>query len=193
MKQGIINILISDKSEIVAHGISSILAQSGMSFGFKFCKEINEIDYCAQSFKPQIIIISSEIIKNREHELLKIKKNTKINNWILVNYGYSSPEIASDFNSVIYITDSADTIFDKINKAVHDSKTMHDNRKPLSDRETDVLKELIAGLSNKEIADKLNISIHTVVSHRKNITEKTGIKSLPGLTIYAISKRLTTI
>jgi DNA-binding CsgD family transcriptional regulator len=60
----------------------------------------------------------------------------------------------------------------------------------LSDRETDVLSLLVKGLSNKEIADRLNISIHTVVSHRKNIGDKTGIKSLPGLTIYALSHNI---
>jgi len=42
------------------------------------------------------------------------------------------------------------------------------------------------GLINKEIADKLNISLTTVISHRKNITEKLGIKSVSGLTIYAV-------
>lgn len=56
----------------------------------------------------------------------------------------------------------------------------------LSQREIDVLKCLIEGKSNKEVADTLFISTHTVVSHRKNISEKTGIKSLAGLTIYAI-------
>ncbi|NLT51526.1 MAG: response regulator transcription factor [Ignavibacteria bacterium] len=60
----------------------------------------------------------------------------------------------------------------------------------LSDREKDVLVQLVNGNSNKEIADKLNISIHTVVSHRKNIIHKTGIKSQSGLTIYALSKKI---
>lgn len=56
----------------------------------------------------------------------------------------------------------------------------------LSQREIDVLKYLIEGLSNKEVAEKLYLSTHTVISHRKNICEKTRIKSLAGLTIYAI-------
>ena len=56
----------------------------------------------------------------------------------------------------------------------------------LSEREIDVLRLLLAGCSNKEVADKLNISTHTVISHRKNISSKTSIKSLAGLTIYAI-------
>lgn len=55
----------------------------------------------------------------------------------------------------------------------------------LSDRETEVLVLVAKGLSSKEIAERLNLSIHTVNSHRKHITEKTGIKSVAGLTVYA--------
>ena len=43
---------------------------------------------------------------------------------------------------------------------------------------------------NKEIADHLRISVHTVVSHRKNITSKTGIKTIAGLTVYALLNNL---
>lgn len=64
--------------------------------------------------------------------------------------------------------------------AVHTA--LHD----LSPREIEVLVLISKGLINKEIADKLNISMTTVISHRKNITEKLGIKSVAGLTIYAV-------
>ena len=50
----------------------------------------------------------------------------------------------------------------------------------------EVLVLLVKGLINKQIADKLNISLTTVISHRKNIVEKLGIRSLSGLTIYAV-------
>lgn len=63
----------------------------------------------------------------------------------------------------------------------------------LSDREIDILREVVRGLSNKEIADKLFISIHTVISHRKNITRKLNIHSTSGLTIYAIVNNLIDI
>ena len=56
----------------------------------------------------------------------------------------------------------------------------------LSAREIEVLKLITKGFINKEIAEKLNISLTTVISHRKNITEKLGIKSVSGLTIYAV-------
>ena len=57
---------------------------------------------------------------------------------------------------------------------------------PLSDREIEVLSLVAQGHINKEIADMLNISLPTVVSHRKNITEKLGMKSISALTIYAV-------
>ena len=66
------------------------------------------------------------------------------------------------------------------------TSTNSTNGVELSEREIDVLRLLLAGYSNKEVADKLNISTHTVISHRKNISTKTSIKSLAGLTIYAI-------
>ena len=50
----------------------------------------------------------------------------------------------------------------------------------------EVLVLITKGLINKEIADKLNIGLTTVITHRKNITEKLGIKSVSGLTIYAV-------
>ena len=56
----------------------------------------------------------------------------------------------------------------------------------LSVREIEVLIFITKGLINKEIADRLGISLTTVISHRKNITEKLGIKSVSGLTIYAV-------
>lgn len=56
----------------------------------------------------------------------------------------------------------------------------------LTKREIDVLRLLSQGLLNKEIADRLDISLHTVISHRKNITSKLGIKTVSGLTIYAM-------
>lgn len=56
----------------------------------------------------------------------------------------------------------------------------------LSAREKDVLVQIVKGLSNKEIADALCLSTHTVMSHRKNIVRKLNIHSTAGLTIYAI-------
>ena len=59
-------------------------------------------------------------------------------------------------------------------------------QKILSDREIEVMSLIVQGYINKEIADKLNIGLSTVVTHRKNIMDKLGIKSVSALTIYAV-------
>ncbi|MBQ4387719.1 MAG: helix-turn-helix transcriptional regulator [Prevotella sp.] len=68
-----------------------------------------------------------------------------------------------------------------------------DNADALSDRERDVVIGVVQGLQNKEIADKLCISINTVITHRRNIARKLQIHSAAGLTIYAIVNGLVDI
>lgn len=60
----------------------------------------------------------------------------------------------------------------------------------LSAREKEILVCVAKGMLNKEIADYYNISIYTVITHRKNITRKTGIKTVAGLTVYALLNNL---
>ena len=60
-------------------------------------------------------------------------------------------------------------------------------RKILSDREIEVMSLIVQGFINKEIADKLNIGLSTVITHRKNIMDKLGMKSVSALTIYAVT------
>lgn len=68
-----------------------------------------------------------------------------------------------------------------------DKSHLQDDVHDISPRELDVLKLVSLGLLNKEIADRLNISLNTVLSHRKNITAKLGIKTVSGLIFYCIS------
>ncbi len=70
----------------------------------------------------------------------------------------------------------------------HPSQPNEQHCKPLSDREIEVMTLIVRGFINKEIADKLNISLSTVVTHRKNIMEKLNIKSVSALTIYAVTR-----
>lgn len=63
----------------------------------------------------------------------------------------------------------------------------HEVDSPLSQRETEVLALVVRGLINKEIADRLCISLPTVVTHRKNICDKLRLRSVSSLTIYAVT------
>ena len=62
-----------------------------------------------------------------------------------------------------------------------------------SNREREIIVCVVKGMTNKEIADQLRLSIHTVITHRRNISNKLQIRSAAGLTIYAIVNKLVDI
>lgn len=139
-----------------------------------------------------IVILNPSTIHNRESEFSKLKKLHLKTSWLALVYSFFDEQLLQSFNNTLYISDSTEVLIKKINDSINKS-TDKVAKEQLSEREKDVLIELVNGLSNKEIANILNISIHTVISHRKNIIEKTGIRSLPGLTIFAISQNITSI
>ena len=73
---------------------------------------------------------------------------------------------------------------------IANSNSRPSKKKLLTKRETQILKLIVDGNLNKQIAEKLNISLNTVLTHRKNILSKTGIKTVSGLTLYCISNGL---
>ena len=76
---------------------------------------------------------------------------------------------------------SIQNILDNISKNENNN-----SQEELSNREIEVLKLITKGMINKEIAEELCISLNTVLTHRKNITAKLGIKTVSGLTFYAM-------
>ncbi len=89
--------------------------------------------------------------------------------------------------SVGSASDPGNRILDKLNTLIPDTNQQDDQPGTLlSAREMDVLKLLVKGYSNKEVSGELFISTHTVMSHRKNIAKKLNIRSVAGLTVYAI-------
>jgi len=96
---------------------------------------------------------------------------------------------------VIRLGDSKEDILQRFNAML---KQQRDRYQELPDaeltpREVTILKMVSMGLTNKQIADRLFLSAHTVITHRKNISSKLGIKSVSGLTVYAIVNNILTI
>ena len=87
---------------------------------------------------------------------------------------------------VINRTDSAQQKKKKLIDYIDKLRTTASPQSELSQREIEVLTLVASGKINKEIADALQISINTVLSHRKNISAKLGIKSVSGLSVYAM-------
>lgn len=155
--------------------------------------------------------------EEHEHDDQRITdKLTEIKNLIIKYYPADEVQASDDENQHIHVSyaligvmsdlwhteqDFADhcAIEDEILRPALHAEQTHRKRmslpetEELSEREKDVLIQVVKGLSNKEIADVLFISTHTVISHRKNIARKLNIHSTAGLTIYAIVNKLVDI
>lgn len=83
------------------------------------------------------------------------------------------------------LTDSIETIVRRLTASGSTQSQM-----PLSDREREVLRLIAMGRINKEIAASLGISFNTVLTHRRNIMEKLGVRSVPALSMYAVMNGL---
>ena len=100
-------------------------------------------------------------------------------------------DVRKQYDEVINIYDPAPVIIKKLRDALSVSREVPvSESQDLSAREREILVCVAKGMLNKEIADLYNISIYTVITHRKNITRKTGIKTVAGLTVYALLNNL---
>lgn len=188
MDKSRINIAVIEPSQIIFEGISNILMKFKKNFYLYRFSDLEELKNSISKLTFNVAVINPSVIQNRLNDFIKLKNGNPNILWIAMVYSLFDDELLQKFDDTLSVTASLDQIFYKIEK--NNSATNNSQQEDLSEREIEVLTQMVAGLSNKEIADKLNISIHTVISHRKNITEKTGIKSLSGLTIYAITKKI---
>lgn len=190
-----INIAVIEPSTIIYEGLSNILLHKGRTYYKVYhLEDIEDISTEIQTLKIDLVIANPSMLKNYNNLLnYKVRAN-RVVPWVALVYSFFEKGVIDSFDAIIQITDSPEAITLTVQNLIYlkcQSKAI--SKEHLSRREIDVLKCLVQGLSNKEIAAALNISIHTVISHRKNIVQKTGIKSQSGLTIYAISNNIINI
>ncbi|MBK5195883.1 MAG: helix-turn-helix transcriptional regulator, partial [Proteiniphilum sp.] len=179
----------------IYEGLQAIICQSELGCRTNRIETLEDLSGMLETTKVDILIANQLQFANREKEIRKIRKAYPSLSVAGIDYGIMQKQsVLTDISFTLY--DSAEHIIhaleklEKKNQSPAQQKNENDN---LTKREIEVLTGLVNGMLNKEIADALNISIHTVVRHRKNITVKTGIRSQSGLTIYAISKKIVEI
>ena len=100
-------------------------------------------------------------------------------------------EQKKQYDALIGLNDDPVLIVRKLRESLNSRQDNPETEEyDLSAREKEILVCVAKGMLNKEIADACNLSIHTVITHRKNITRKTGIKTVAGLTVYALLNNL---
>lgn len=184
--------IICEASEIITAGLYDII--QGIS-GFHITSRLDTPENLSEKIlatDANMLIINPNLLgfsdRNLPHQLVKEHPQLTI---IALVTNYIEPSILKPYHGVIEINDSKLKVINKLNQFTQDiEKQEKTDDIELSKREIDVLVAVAKGMMNKEIADRMNISIHTVISHRKNITRKTGIKSVSGLTVYALLNNL---
>jgi DNA-binding NarL/FixJ family response regulator len=184
-------IAIIERSNIIKEGLTHLLKSHNICSQIAKLDSVEDWSFVFKNEVPDLIIINPDRLKDLD--LYRMKQKFAISERVPVIgliYQYFDREIYGIFSAMIYITDTDDIILSKI--SAHQRRE-HGNAtgEKLTYREKAVLRLLLKGKSNKEVAAKLDISQHTVNSHRRRIVEKTGIRSLSGLAIYAILNNIT--
>jgi len=188
-------VLIIEPSHIIVEGLTKIIGGLPQIELVTPFYDIENIESRLISIKPDILIINPAIMPYSIYNPVNIIRNVnKQTILVALVYQYVENNILRSFDRIIDIRDDKDRICLIIKETcLYDTEITEesdDGNYELSKRETDVLVLIAKGLMNKEIADMLNISVHTVISHRKHITRKTNIKSAAGLSMYAYMNNL---
>lgn len=184
-------VIICETSEIITTGLYDILQSMT---GFDVVMRLDSPENLSEKLlatDANILIINPTLLGFNGQGLVSqwIKESPGLI-CIALETNYMDDFALKYFDGVIGINDSKLKIINKMNQIAQSDKGERSDDVELSKREIDVLVAVAKGMMNKEIADQMNLSIHTVISHRKNITRKTGIKSVSGLTVYALLNNL---
>jgi len=182
-------VVIIHGSPIVSEGLHHILHNSSLQLHDHLRVFNQPDDITIHRSSHYIFITTAGFFQNLyKYQLISVSESRY--RFLLLNTD-DSPAMHNLSSDTIYLNDTQNQIVEKLrhalNSFIHEKNTIIAS---LTERETEILKLVALGNASKEIADKLSISTHTVITHRKNITEKLGIKSISGLTVYAILNKI---
>lgn len=186
-------ILLIEPSPVVRAGIQAIIESNK---AFKIVGWIPDLYHLSEHLammRADIVIINPVVVEfHRRFSLKTIFQDFPEIIPVAIVYGHMDIEALKQYQAVIDIYDNQLKIEAKLRDVVNTIFEPSENTEnyELSEREKEILIAVAKGMTNKEIADTHNISVHTVISHRKNISRKTGIKSVSGMTVYALLNNL---
>lgn len=186
-------ILIVETSPLISSGLSSFFEGMNQFTVSAVVDNIEDLQDKMVIHNPDILIINPIMIGY--YAINNFFKNLSQNypniHCVALVTTYIDKNILRNFKEIIELGDNKQKVVNKLINLLNNSdETTSQENIELSNREVDVLVSVAKGMTNKEISDLLSISVHTVITHRKNIVKKTGIKSVAGLTVYALLNNL---
>ncbi len=189
-----VSFIIAEKSFVIRTGLMKIINSFTETIIIKEVTEYKTIIKYVNKLNPDFLIINLKFIEDAYDDIRKMfSKNIKTK-FIIFTGTKRSKEHFAYFDEQISVDDDKTTILKKIQVLISGIIPYgNEDNNELSEREKEVVKQIAQGKTNKEIAEELFISVHTVITHRKNITGKLGIKTVSGLTVYAILNNIIEI
>lgn len=177
-------------SAIQSIGLSSILRR--LPDTSCTINEINSGNYIEElsRLRPSIVIVDP-LVGGIDWDYLKRASSFPVKLIALLSQQMPK-DLLTDFDDIISIYDMPESIVETISRNLNTERE-YDRGKDLSPREKEVIVGIVKGLSNKEIASMLNVSVNTIMTHRRNIASKLHIHTPAGLTIYAIVSNLVSL
>ena len=191
-REGKYNVVLIEPSEIVAIGIAAIINGNPQ---FNVAQTLSDPSYYnSNSTDVDIVIINPTVVDYNDRLDIRSWLGTSDTALLALTHSNYEESVLRQYDECIGIYDNTARIIQKLRNAIEEnSKNPKNELNELSAREKDILAAVALGKTNKEIADEFNISVYTVISHRRNISQKLGINSIPGLTVYAIMNKLVDI
>lgn len=184
-------VILVESSVIIQQGLTKILNDSLPELDIVVFSTVDALHLFEPKTNIGLVIINCALVENDPSQFDVAFQHTPFIGLVTNSFFREHTNLFKDF---IYLTDSTKKISGIVKRenCNQPAKKIQSDSK-LTSRESEVLELLIKGYSNKQIAGKLHISIHTVITHRQNITTKLGIKSIAGLTIYGVINNIIDI
>jgi DNA-binding CsgD family transcriptional regulator len=181
-----LNAVIIHRSCIVLQGLRNILNSKNIPV-IEMIQDCPALPASVKKWKETLLIVDASCLGSVQPHYPLLKKNRNLILGIAADQEVQ--DLSWKYDEMVLLSDSITVINRKIDSLLQSIRGRPVTSR-LTGRETDILRLVAQGESNKQIAEKLFISIHTVITHRKHITEKLGIKTIAGLTLYAVINNL---
>ena len=146
-----------------------------------------------RSLRPDIVIVSCNVCSPPLIETIRTIADLPETRFILYCDTITDELLAERCEGRLSAEESDREVIDLISALLTAEEGEREVAEELTPRERDIVIGVVKGMTNKEIADKLFISINTVTTHRRNIVKKLDIHSASGLTVYAIMNKLVSL
>lgn len=187
--------VVADNSFIVRSGLVAVLRHiPGMAATAFDVKTQESLRNYVAMHHPDVVIVNPVFDGLFDVKAFKAEAKQDDIRYIALSNTMLDQNVLAGYDEHFLLYDSPDDIYEKIKHVLESEKTEEaSTTESLSNREREIVVCVVKGMTNKEIAEQLCLSIHTVITHRRNISNKLQIRSAAGLTIYAIVNKLVDI